>query len=1459
MFGSKFGNSKIRPYAEGIQLQTSVYGSTIPVPYGRTRIAPLIIWANNYRKSGGSSKKGKTGKKGGSPQTYEENIDFLIGHNPIVLPIEFWSNNTKGAMRFSTYSVAITPGGVGSVTVPNPNGFFRCVLGVTLTVSYDETFDDYGGQGAQQFTGSHEIPLWNACYAGPDPANNSAYRYYPYVYRWLPFSGSTIYLDFNPLGALPAGTLKVYYSEAIDKFSQDQLFLQFEPQLGDGIAYGSAYAAQQIIYPQYAGLGSANFDLGTGALPAIKFEVLGAFPLYPTGDADFADMVEDIFKSGPAQCALGLAKSRTEIHHGLNCYDYPAVIQKKFYTKATSFSSCVFDLPNTAGNFLVVFASTESTAGLGISDAAGNTWTPIFAPGLTYQGWYATALAAEAGNEVTITGLGNQSDVMLLEVAGVDAFDAVATASGTSAIASGSITTTNEGGTPAFILAWTNLDTTETLPTVAPGSRWPVVVQGPAFQWAQGRAVWFPGSYTISNPLVASSAWRMALLSFKCSQPPPYPKPLGNVLDEASLELCRKAARAYGLWGSATLDSQKKASEWLEQFCQAMNAAPIWSGFKLKFVPYAEASAVGNGAVYISPTASGPVADLGEGDFIAAKGEPPVRIERTGQVDAPNVLQMEHPNRTSDYNQVVTSQPDQASIALYGVRKDNPVTSACVQDAAIARKLLGISVRRANYFRNQYRFKLKAKWKLLEPMDLVTLTDTQAALDHQPVRLTKVSEDAEFNLDCEAKDFIYGSESPQVNQGTATTQEPHPQPINTEPASVNAPVIFQPPVRLSNGQSEIWFVVSDSDANYGGCVVYVSTDGGASYKTLGAIHGNAATGVTVATWPAAADPDSTNDLMLDLSESLGTLASYVTTDEDNFVYPCYVAGGAGSIPYELMSYAVAQLTSAYHYTLKATGSGNYLRRSVYGAPTAGAGVSHASGSRFAFVDPSGNGILKVSLNPSWIGKTLKFKFPAFNQYGGGLQSLTGLPVYDYTPYDLGGGLNPNNTDYTVDPCPCLSQPSGQYKVNLAATTAHFPSNDAAYQARQFTVSDPDPSAGTASIPPATNVTVESISVTAAGLHKIKTTSAHGMSTGARPHYYDNDGFKWEALIPSGVPITVVDSTHFTLPAGTKALYLIPWSSGPQSGYVVGDIVTIDPTGINVTARVASVNGFGQALSLDPITDVAYPIQDCSVIFNTSGGSGTGLQVKIQFAIQSFGAIRVVRGAVRIPVYHGGALIDWEIGNPGSGYAVGDIFLVTGGGGSGAQFRVTSVGSGGAVLAVTWDYCGVGGAGYHPTTGAATSSISGIGSGLTLNITNVDRSLSIIGRLIDVNNVGAVVGGKITIAGVANSIFNGTRTVWRVYDRLIDFGMDDGAFTVSGGGTVAGGAGTSQVYYVTVYDPGYVGDSQGLRPAYCETNQSKVGVVGYTFMGSIYVTHAGGAVTVTCGGWPAPQKFLVNGG
>ena len=64
--------------------------------------------------------------------------------------------------------------------------------------------------------------------------------------------------------------------------------------------------------------------------------------------------------------------------------------------------------------------------------------------------------------------------------------------------------------------------------------------------------------------------------------------------------------------------------------------------------------------------------------------------------------------------------------------------------------------------------------------------------------------------------------------------------------------------------------------------------------------GSATTGVSTADWPAHSSPDTTNNLPLDLSESLGVLQSYAVSDEDNFLYPCYIAGGGDPICQELM-------------------------------------------------------------------------------------------------------------------------------------------------------------------------------------------------------------------------------------------------------------------------------------------------------------------------------------------------------------------------------------------------------------------------------------------------------------------------------------------------------------------------------------------------------------------------------
>jgi hypothetical protein len=495
------------------------------------------------------------------------------------------------------------------------------------------------------------------------------------------------------------------------------------------------------------------------------------------------------------------------------------------------------------------------------------------------------------------------------------------------------------------------------------------------------------------------------------------------------------------------MNTQKAASDWLTQLYTCMNAAPVWSGFRLKSVPYSEVSQAANGAIYTAPTASGPVAAFTFDDFVTKSGDPPVVCQRTAQVDIPNLLQMQVANRASDYNQVVVSQPATGAIAMYGLRKDSPQTIDCIQDVSVARMVMDVKIRRQNAIRNSYEFTLNAKWKLLEPMDLVTLpadpVTGDAALD---IRLTSIEEDENYNLKCEAEPYLYGVSAPTAL--TLTDPQPSSPATNTEPASVNAPVIFEPMARLANGAAEVWIAVSDSDPNYGGCQVLLSTDGGLSYNSLGLLTGGAITGVTTADWPAADDPDSTHTLALDLTESLGALASYQTSDQKNFLYPCYVAGGSTSCPYELMTYAVATLTAAYKYTLATP-----LRRAVVGAPGAGAGVDHPSGSRFAFLSPDSTGILKVALDPRWIGQTLYFKCCAYNSFGNGLQGQSEATAYPYTPLGTAAAANPNSQNYTQTPPAALSNPSPT-EIAMSAVTTAFGGNTVAYDARTFTIATP---------------------------------------------------------------------------------------------------------------------------------------------------------------------------------------------------------------------------------------------------------------------------------------------------------------------------------------------------------------------------------------------------------------------
>ena len=994
-----------RPTAMGSLLQASTYGATIPTVYGMTQSPLLAIWAANLRQ-GGSIKKFKQLKKGIT--AYVENIDFLLGHNPIRGVGQVMNNG--GNMPLTFTSTAFSPGINPHIVISDPH--FYAVIAVTLTVNYSFAINDYGGQGPQTLSGSYEIPFWNELENGPDPTSPSGIRNYPCCYRWAPSYGNNVYIDTIGLG-LPLDIigfyLNVYYSQLMPATSYQapitRLRLAFEPELGSGTEYSDAgLSAQQIIYPQFAGLGSSNIDLGSsGALPQLLPEVMGKWGIYPSGDADFTDMIEDVVKSGLAQASLDASTiPYTQMERGLSCYDLPGTVQAKTLGSIYVLGSLGFTLPTTAGNFLIVAAGSGSTGTLAISDTGGNSWTALLPPGLAMQVWWAQAVG---GNTVvSITGFpGNNTQISLFEIAGIDTFDTsaigIVTGSGGTAIRTATVTTSNIQNTPSYLLGIGIGDTGMGLSGTS-NLFWNKVLNSNISHYftVAERTVYTPGTYSLAM-LGSAVADSMVLFCFKAVQPVAYPRPLGDFIDYPSLEVVRDQCRAYGLWGSLSMNSQSSASEWLKTLYQAANAAPVYLGDKLYSYPYSEVSAAGNGAQFTALTASGPIANLSDlnGDFID-NGCPNLKtIDRIG---LPNVLQMQCISRNSQYNQVTVQQTDSGSLALYGQRKAAPIVNNAIQDASVARALLGVQVRKNQYGGDKWTFTVTSRWCLLSPMDLITITDTLQNIAAVPVRITSITESGS-GFAVEAEPFIYGMYAPTALAATSPTLNANS--IGTDAGNVNAPVIIEPTARLAGltTQAQLWLAISSAALNYGGCQVYISTDGGASYNPIGdPIVGSAVTGASTADWPASTDPDTTNDLLLDLTECNGSLLSYAAADRDSFLYPCYMEGG-GTYPilYELMTYNLAVLTSAFNYTLKATGAGNELRRGVYSAPSPGIGVDHPLGSRFAFLSPTGQGILKLPMDGAWIGQTLHFKICSFNNFGGAAQTLTtsGIVDYTYTP------------------------------------------------------------------------------------------------------------------------------------------------------------------------------------------------------------------------------------------------------------------------------------------------------------------------------------------------------------------------------------------------------------------------------------------------------------------------------
>lgn len=458
--------------------------------------------------------------------------------------------------------------------------------------------------------------------------------------------------------------------------------------------------------------------------------------------------------------------------------------------------------------------------------------------------------------------------------------------------------------------------------------------------------------------------------------------------------------RANGISVSLCQDSQRSAKDILDEQLCIGNSAPVYSGNEMKVIPYDEVSAVGNGEVYIAPTASGPIADLTDDDFAVGKDSKtlPVVISRKKRTDCDNVVSIEHIDRSIDYAHRVTSACDQKSVAMYGPRKGGTLDAAdlgvnnpsgsksllSIHSAEVAQKIASILAKRGAAGVNQYTFTLKAEWFWLEAMDLVTITDVRLGLNQKAVRITNVKETADRTYEITAGEFVYGLNHPDSKDSTAATGTLVS--VSVDPGLVNTPIIFEPPTgMLGGGNAQLWFLVSGEDPNYGGCIGYVSVDGGSTYTAIGNI-GPATTGDLTADYPdSASDPDTTDSLEVDLTESNGELDTQSQEIADGFADPCYVGTHNSPVDsnFEVVCPTVATLTGANAYTMD-----TYIRRAVQGTSH----MDHATGSRFGVLDSA---TFKVDIPAQWFGKTLHFKFTAYNKVGGQMNDLADCTDYTY--------------------------------------------------------------------------------------------------------------------------------------------------------------------------------------------------------------------------------------------------------------------------------------------------------------------------------------------------------------------------------------------------------------------------------------------------------------------------------
>lgn len=942
-------------------MQTCVYGQAIPLLYGYDRITPKLIWASNFESHGGGS--GFVGT-GSSQTTYTANLDLLLGFNPMEGPADVWYNGQWFSIYSSTYVInlaSVTAGQTVSFTVTPPNQL-GIIAGIYLAgIPFSASYNDFVYPGQfNSFTqsGVGIVPLYNSMYPAPNNGFWTSLNQ-PYGTYNPPAGSASGSVTFPNAISTPFSIVVIYYYDQYPTSTHPLPYhaaqLNWEGSLGDGDS------TQPIVYPEFAGVCGQKINFGASPVPPQwSLHVKGMFGIgYPVTQGT----VEQYGAWATVQ-----APSAGDCNIGDVCFD---LITSGNHVAAYGTGAC---WNHGCGFSGVVYYGASNLDNQYQYSRYGSLCIDEDGPiGFLKMRNYCLAYSILVSGSITDQTSCAQVLKDLAEIA-----NCAPCFNGAALDFIPYCEVSNFGNGASFIA-----------PTAS----------GPQFNWGRGDFLTTKkdkGGNSNPRPPVTITAgapdenFNSLTINFKDRTGTSNNNSV--ILTDAS-DVTRQGPMIQG----------SRSWPWIANPPMAVSAG--WSVLRRNIIVKRDGTFSFKLGACWSPILS--LMDFGTiNEPTISPDLIPVRITKISEDEADMTLEVE-----AEKFVYGASQPSAPGAGVSGIVGSGGGGSGSGGGSDPGSVNVPVFIEAipaiATSGQPELWMCVSGGNPIVNGIVGVTLVSGGSGYAAANVSVSGTG------TGCTMQAVITGGVVTSLvvtNPGSGYTGTPT--------------IVIVDPTGSGSGASYTAVIQASIPVSYAGCVVNMSTDGGSTYNPVeaigtgsSAIAGSQTMGLVYsANYPSHVDPDNSDTLNVDLTESQTALSAFTTAQQNQFLSLCYLQGGGTvtgangqilTIPYELIAYASEALSSAFKYALASP-----IRRGTYSTPVA----AHNIGSQFSFLNDGV--VFKMALAANLIGVALYFKFQAVNGSGTITQSLASCTPYTFTP---SGAVGFSQQSYTITPYPTVYQ------------------------------------------------------------------------------------------------------------------------------------------------------------------------------------------------------------------------------------------------------------------------------------------------------------------------------------------------------------------------------------------------------------------------------------------------------